>query len=365
MEPNESSIYVSNISIKKNNAPPVAFEKVNNIINYKSKNFKKHYSKNSLIIQISPFYIDKLKREKYLDIIKFIMEYCDLTLNDKYDYENESFIIKKKKIKNSDNFCYKLSLNKNEKNIIKEKWEKNIMENHEEIKKIILEEDKINEKDKLENEINNKNIINNNILKKGEIFYCKFHNKTYLNQHSYDSHCKSQHKFKCLNCGDVFASIINVQNHFISCSKNKNEQYNININPKDDIKEYSKEIDIIPEDNKINIKNDDINSHIKEVNNIINNNINEKPIKNKEKFGINNDIKIEKDIQNYKKDKEDKFYYYECYRDGKRFSNEKSYVKHFEKYHSNDFPFYCDQCHKGFYSSNAIENHIKSKKHNF
>ena len=30
MEPKESSIYASKITFKKNNAPPVAFEKVNN-----------------------------------------------------------------------------------------------------------------------------------------------------------------------------------------------------------------------------------------------------------------------------------------------------------------------------------------------
>ena len=93
--------------------------------------------------------------------------------------------------------------------------------------------------------------------------------------------------------------------------------------------------------------------------------MNEKPIENQEKIEINNDIKIEKDIQIYKKEKGDNVDYFECYRDGKRFSYEKSYVKHFEKYHPNDFPFYCDLCHKGFFSSNAIENHINSKKHNY
>ena len=85
----------------------------------------------------------------------------------------------------------------------------------------------------------------------------------------------------------------------------------------------------------------------------------------KKKFEINNDIKIEKDMQIYKKEKDDNFYFFECYGDGKRFSYEKSYVKHFEKYHPNDFPFYYDLCHKGFFSPNAIENHIKSKKHNY
>ena len=116
MEPKESSIYASKITFKKNNAPPVAFEKVNN----KNKNYKNHYPKNSLIIQISPILLDKLKRENYLDIIKFIIEHCDITLRDKSDYENETFIIKKKRINNTDNFWYKLSLPKAVKNKIKE-----------------------------------------------------------------------------------------------------------------------------------------------------------------------------------------------------------------------------------------------------
>lgn len=79
---NSDSIDVSNIYIKNNNAPPVAFEKKNNINNYKNKNklFKNYYPKNNFIFQITPFYLDKLKREHYIDIIKFIMENCELYL---------------------------------------------------------------------------------------------------------------------------------------------------------------------------------------------------------------------------------------------------------------------------------------------
>ena len=68
------SIYETNISLKNNNAPPVAFAKINNINNYNIKNkpFKHYYSKNNFIIQITPFYIDKLKREHYIDILKLI-----------------------------------------------------------------------------------------------------------------------------------------------------------------------------------------------------------------------------------------------------------------------------------------------------
>ena len=328
---NPDTIYVSNISAKNNNAPPVAFEKINNINNYKDKHkqFKNFHSKNNFIIQITPFYLDKLKKEYYIDIIKFIMENCELYLNDKYDFKNDLFTIKKKKIKNTDNFYYKLSINKEEKNKIKALYEKNIIENHEEIKKINLNVEQIKIKNKFENNIindnnNDVNILNNNSFKKDEIFYCKGHNKTFLNQKNYDSHCKSQHKFECLNCGNIFPSIIKVGNHFKDC-KNNNENEKIS------------------ENNEINIKDE---------NKIINDQIK------------NEDIKFEKDKKVNQNENAD-FSYYECYRDSKKFNNEKSYIKHFEKYHYDDYPFYCDECNKGFFSSNAIENHIKSKGHNY
>ena len=38
------------------------------------------------------------------------------------------------------------------------------------------------------------------------------------------------------------------------------------------------------------------------------------------------------------------YYYYECYRDKKKFRTEKEYVSHFYKYHKYDFSFYCETC---------------------
>ena len=58
-----------------------------------------------------------------------------------------------------------------------------------------------------------------------------------------------------------------------------------------------------------------------------------------------------------------KDYFYECYLDNKKFDSEKEYINHFSKYHSKDYPFYCDKCKRGFYSFQAIENHNFSKNH--
>jgi len=61
--------------------------------------------------------------------------------------------------------------------------------------------------------------------------------------------------------------------------------------------------------------------------------------------------------------KEQITYYYECYHEGTKFQDEKSYVSHFKSEHPNDYPFYCNICHKGFYSYMAIDNHCRSKGH--
>ena len=49
------------------------------------------------------------------------------------------------------------------------------------------------------------------------------------------------------------------------------------------------------------------------------------------------------------------------YIDGKSFISEWEYVGHFKQYHQNDYPFYCNLCNKGFYSSQAINNHNRAK----
>ena len=55
--------------------------------------------------------------------------------------------------------------------------------------------------------------------------------------------------------------------------------------------------------------------------------------------------------------------YYECYIDNKVFESEKEYIEHFNNYHKNDFPFYCDICNKGFFSYKSINDHYIMKGH--
>ena len=59
-------------------------------------------------------------------------------------------------------------------------------------------------------------------------------------------------------------------------------------------------------------------------------------------------------------------YYYECYIDKKSFISEKEYVKHFREYHNDDYPFYCEECCKGFFSYQSIKAHNGAKhKYNY
>ena len=201
-----------------------------------------------------------------------------------------------------------------------------------------------------------------------------------MNSFYYYNHYKSQHKYKCLKCDDVFQSIIKVENHFTHCynintkNLNKNTNNNFMINLKDNININSENVNKLKDTKyKVEYKNDD--NIKKEENKIINYSV-KKLVKGndmvdnktKEYKEKANKIKIDagtlKSIKkNNKYENKDYSFYYECYRDGSKFQTEKNYVKHFEKYHPDDYPFYCDECNKGFYSYNAIEDHIRKKGH--
>ena len=395
MESIKSKTYIANIS--NNPSAPVAYEILNNKnINYNNHIIKK-YSKNNFKIQISPFYIDKLKTETYIDIIKFIKNFCDLTLKSNFDYKNNIFKIKKKKAKKSNYFNYKIVLTKEERNKIKEECEKKILEKHKEIKRI--DEDEIRYNFDMNNDVgvkNGKNEIKindfeNNINDsddssiENETIYCKIHNKTFLTKQAYNNHCKSKHKYKCLKCGEILQTIIKVQNHLNCCNtnnnklnknetdklktnininKNKNTDYDLNENSMKSKNEKNDESQINKKESKVNnIQKNDIKS-IKEENNINNNNFKENQKKEQEDFKKEEDIKMQNEVENNKNEKEGTSYYYECYRDRKIFQTEKNYVKHFKRCHPNDFPFYCDQCNKGFFSYNSIETHNRKEGHN-
>jgi hypothetical protein len=54
---------------------------------------------------------------------------------------------------------------------------------------------------------------------------------------------------------------------------------------------------------------------------------------------------------------------YICKKDGKIFEIEEDYIKHFQKYHPYDYPFYCKDCNKGFFNNKLLKKHLKKIKH--
>ena len=371
MESDNSSNNDSDSSNEKNNAPPVAIEHLNNINNLKiNDNDSKGLN---LKICISPFYLERLKKEHYIELIKFIKKYCDLTLKENFLFNIDIFRLAKRKIQKTENFYYKLSLLKEERERIKIEEEKTILETHKEIKKNSLKE--------IQKILNMHSNYNSN--KKS--FECKIHNKIYSKQEQLYNHYKSRHRYHCLHCGDYFPSIIKIHDHFGYCFSDNIDNFNqyMNINLKNNSIQNKNEIKssefgqiiVNEKSNKANnnIVNKDINKEedkievIKEIikeNDIINNKYKHKQKKQGD-MKIKEDIKVEKkfNANNYGNSKEENAFYYECFIDGRKFQTEKSYIKHFEKQHPLEYPFYCDQCKRGFNSYNAIENHITSKGH--
>ena len=73
--------------------------------------------------------------------------------------------------------------------------------------------------------------------------------------------------------------------------------------------------------------------------------------------------KSQKELEKNLKEQKLEPYYYECYLDKQKIYNEKEYTDHFFKFHKGDFPFYCNICQKGFWSSKAIDGHSRAKGH--
>ena len=392
--------------IKSYEAPPVAFninafnlEKIkkykiikNKTLSILSKhnNLKnKNYELSKLKIDISKETLKSLEKNILLDIIIYIQNYCNISLNSNiFIFNNSNLEINKSK-NNLNEFLMTL---KNKSNNIKIESEKK------------------------------------------DDYYCINHNRYFKSNEALQNHYRASHKFKCEICGVYYSSKIKLEKHII----NKNHQIHKNNN--NILNKNNNSINIInyPNNNNIIIdeNNESKNKEPKKVNKLVllfEAMDKEKKSKNKKGKGkkIKKDLiqkenelkkqeelkrqeeelkrqeeerkrveelkrqeeerkrleelkrqeeerkrqeKLKRQEEERKKDeikkikqqnktKSNKDYFYECYLDNKRFNSEKEYINHFSKYHNNDYPFYCDKCKKGFYSFQAIENHNYSKNH--
>ena len=331
-------------------------------------------------IGIAERYLKELKKEDLLDLIRFIKANCNMILNnDTYElYKHEIFFLHKTKVPNL--YTFKVKPEEIEKLNQKMNY----------FQEDIKEENINNEDNKEESSINIK-FQNNNINSEYQSnhiniqrYYCSNHNKFFNTNESYLNHCKSNHKFKCKYCGLMFGTFKKLNNHEPICSNiiNKNIDNLSKMNISNSLGVERAAPAAINEDHK----NEEPKENISK--NILKSNDNEITSENGEnmksqifeshdgKINSNEDLKMEKESSmkeklkektQMKKKKEEsqikKSYFFKCYLDGIKFKTVKKYIKHFEIYHPDDFPFYCYDCQMGFYSNNAYDEHFLSEYH--
>ena len=194
--------YLNNINLINNNN----INNINNIndnyniINANIYNFK---------IDITPDILQELKKEDLIVLVKFINDFCDLTIDSQFlnlNHEiHETFQIRKSK---QDLNEYILSVKKRI------------------INKILLEKN-INKED--EKEENNENEENEEKNKNEEnIFYCPSHKNNFKNKSEFYGHYFRIHSFKkdkCNKCSHIFSSRKDFVSH--RCFKNIDDNKNI------------------------------------------------------------------------------------------------------------------------------------------
>ena len=369
-------------------APPVIFEDINNISNdfnlikedsnislkkepinnSDESNFNlfslfpndEYSNKCNLKLNLSPVILNKLGKKDLIYLIQFIDAFCDLTIENKFLHkiENNIFAIKKSNKKDINKFTLYVPLQKL--------------------------------KNKKHNDNNNDNKIK--MQQKIENF-CQYHNKKINNYYDNSNHYIYCHTFQCDKCHKFFNYRNNLKNHI--CDNiiniiNENDNNNLDIiankqklkaklNKNNMIKCQecdlifnnieSMKLHMIQIHKKINKEKNKTNMIFKADNFIKteNNEINNRIIK------IDNNIIIENKNGIIKKEesrdiernniKEDIISNYICQKDGKIFETEEDYIKHFQKYHPYDYPFYCKDCNIGFSNNKLLKKHLKKIKH--
>jgi uncharacterized C2H2 Zn-finger protein len=344
------------VNFENDAAPPLIFEDINNISN--DFNLIKEESSHSLHnksinnidennfnlfsldsndtvsekcilkLNLSPFLLNQLDKKYLIYLIQYIDTFCDLTIENKnlHKIENNIFTIKNVSKKNFNKYSLYVPL-----------------------KKFI----------NYKNDKNNDNNENKEQQKKE--YFCEYHNKKLFNYNDY----MYLPKFQC-----------DKNNHFINENNyiNNNNNNNINLNDNNDLDNFV---------NKQKLKaklNYNKNEMIKcqECDLIFNNKglmklhmnqfhkkINKEESKSNNSFKADNFIKneINNKIIERNNIKENINNNYICKKDGKIFEIEEDYIKHFQKYHPYDYPFYCKDCNKGFFNNKLLKKHLKKIKH--
>ena len=361
-----------------------------NSININEKQIKDDSGLHDLKIDIELNALNLLNKENLIDIILFIHDFCKIKIEPKFSHIKHK-IFRIRRDRNNDNghlfFITKnnmialLNQKNNDNNIneiISNNSDNNSDDNDE--KNNIINEKNSNDIKQFEN-IEHKN---NNL----RYFYCEIHERVYFNINKKLHYMKH---LKCNRCGAEFISKRMLKTH------NRNQHQELFNNNTNNIKINN------PEKNQISKQN--LNSNINEDKikcsdcNLIFNSV---ELMSEHYYKIHEKNKKEKELEQLKYQKEEKkgaeqikiqekekkkeeenkkqkelktiqfsnaqkekleLFYYECYHDKQKFDTEKEYVRHFIKFHKNDFPFYCNICKRGFWAYESINAHSKAKGH--
>ncbi len=225
---------------KLNDAAPIAYDSINNsnnlnmnqnndntfnninIINYNKVELNKHI----ININLSDPLIKNLTKDYLIDLILFLKNFCQMTIEEKDANFNHDFFKIEKNINNINEYLITVRYDENKKDNNQNKNINNIKVNN----NYNFEEEKNND---IINESKEKQ-NNNGFSKIYKHFICYAHNREFKTKKDYEKHCQDTHKFKCQKCNKFFGSkglfnkhlCINKINVNDINEINKNDEYN-------------------------------------------------------------------------------------------------------------------------------------------
>ena len=241
---------------KCNDAPPLACGltnnpdiqniEQNNDNNYNIVNIDKvEPNKHEININISEVLLKALSKDYLIDLILFLKNCCQMTIEEKEAIFNHEIFKIEKDIKNINeyliiikDFEYKKDNNQKKDNInIKNYFNFKEEKNNDIINQIIK-----NEKENSMDEIDHINKYylkkKNKFSKKIKPYYCLEHNRRFRTEQDYAHHINDSHKFKCKECNTLFKTEDLLNKHICNNKNNENYINNIDENNKND--EYDK-----------------------------------------------------------------------------------------------------------------------------
>ena len=249
---------------KSNDAPPIACDFTNNsnnlnmnqndeniIKNINIDNYDKaELNKHKININISKEILKVLYKEYLIDLILFLKNCCQMTIEEKDAIFNHDFFKIEKNINNINEYLI---------NVKYDKYDEDKRDNNsnKDLNDININND-YNVEEEKNNDIINKSIEkqnNNESLEKNKPFICLEHDRNFKSKKDYKKHCDDTHKFKCQKCNKFFRTKALFNKHICS-NKNNNNNYINDINEINKNDEYDKIKKV--ENNKIKYLENDL-----------------------------------------------------------------------------------------------------------